>query len=308
MVTDGNVHCPPCDAIRHGKWEFEQKQRIIVGVSAMNQVEIVRETRRIFENTGAIPHPTHIDAALELKPDFLAILEKMLRKPSEFSPEDLKLTDSLKCFFTRDGSDLFKDTMLTYVCFLHFKYITLYNFLSRKMPKFDSNLKSTIQAAREADIRHLWVHNPRFPKLKDVVAPAGLFNIWKKKCDKGQPTILDIHKLAVEFNILSGKWLVLATPDSVDKLWERIVKTTLAGALGDRARVSTGYLPAAFPKHVIWIYNTDYRSEAEVMGIRTALWQLGVTKGISYKPEICSLLGIRKLNNLRIRAEHFFRK
>ena len=118
--TDGNIHCRPCDAILHGKWEFEQKQRIIVGVSAMNQVEIVRETRRIFESTGAIPRPTLIDAALELNPDFLAILEKMLRRPWEFPPEDLKLTASLKCFFITDSLSLFQDTMSTYVCSLLF--------------------------------------------------------------------------------------------------------------------------------------------------------------------------------------------
>ena len=119
--TDGNIHCRPCYAIRHGKWEFDRKQRIIVGVSAMNQVEIVRETRKIFEITGVIPHHRLIDPASNLDRDLLAILEKMLRRPSDFSPEDLKLTDFLKCFFTTDGSSLFKDIMLAYVCFLHFK-------------------------------------------------------------------------------------------------------------------------------------------------------------------------------------------
>jgi hypothetical protein len=126
--TDGNVHCPPCAAIRHGNWEFEEKQkttrhgnwkfkqkhRFIVGVSAMNQVEIVRETRRIFETTGVIPHPRLVDAALELDRDFLVMMETMLRKPREFSQEDLKLTDSLKCFFTAHSLSLF-NTMLTYV-------------------------------------------------------------------------------------------------------------------------------------------------------------------------------------------------
>jgi hypothetical protein len=124
MIIDhknGNVHCPPCDAIRHGKWDFERKQRIIVGVSTMNQVEIVRETRKIFEITGVIPHPRLIDTALELDRDFLAVLETMLKRPWEFPPEDLKLTDSLKCFFTTNSLSLFEDTMLTYVCFLHFK-------------------------------------------------------------------------------------------------------------------------------------------------------------------------------------------
>jgi hypothetical protein len=116
--TDGNVYCSPCDAIRHGKWEFERKLRIIVGVSTMNQVEIVRETRKIFDTTGVIPDPQLVDTAVEFNRDFLDILETMLKRPWEFPPKDLKLTDSLKCFFTTDSSSLFKDTMLMYVCFL----------------------------------------------------------------------------------------------------------------------------------------------------------------------------------------------
>jgi hypothetical protein len=119
--TDGNAHCPPCDAIRHGKWESEQKQKIVVGVSTMNQVEIVRKTRKIFDTTGVVPEPQLVDKVVEFDRGFLDILETMLKRPWEFPRKDLKLTDSLKCFFTTDSSSLFKDTKLMYVCFLLFK-------------------------------------------------------------------------------------------------------------------------------------------------------------------------------------------
>jgi hypothetical protein len=101
--TDENVHCPPCDAIvamRHGKQIFERKLRnqwIIAGVSAMNPVEIVRKTRKIFEITGVIPHPRLIDTALKLDSDYLETILRRARRP-----------DSLKWFFTKNSSSFSK--------------------------------------------------------------------------------------------------------------------------------------------------------------------------------------------------------
>ena len=63
-LSNLRVHCPPCEAIRHcgfaGLWKW-----ISVSESTMEQVEIVRKTREMFENTGVIPLPRSIDPSLE---------------------------------------------------------------------------------------------------------------------------------------------------------------------------------------------------------------------------------------------------
>ena len=114
------VHCPPCDAIRHCGFAGIHG-RLIVGESTMKQVEIVRKTREIFENTGVIPHAELIDPLL--KPasiDVVELANMMLITPWKDLPKKFK---RLRGFFTEHASDLFRDTMLTeksdtYVCFL----------------------------------------------------------------------------------------------------------------------------------------------------------------------------------------------
>ena len=117
------VLCPPCDAIRHCGFAGIC-DRLVLGKSTMRQVEIVRKTREMFENTGVIPHPKDIDPSL--KPAHVSVLElanMMLKTPWKDLPEEFQ---RLRGFFTKHGSRLFQDTMLTgkpdaYVWFLHFK-------------------------------------------------------------------------------------------------------------------------------------------------------------------------------------------
>ena len=117
------VLCPPCDAIRHCGFAGIQKW-LIVSESTMKQVEIVRKTREIFENSGVIPYPELIDPSL--KPasiDVVKFANMMLITPWKDLPKEFK---RLRGFFTEHASRLFRDTMLieksnTYVCFLIFK-------------------------------------------------------------------------------------------------------------------------------------------------------------------------------------------
>ena len=92
--------------------------------STKEQVEIVRKTREIFENSGVIPYPELIDPSL--KPASIDVVEfanMMLITPWKDLPKEFK---RLRGFFTEHASRLFRDTMLieksnTYVCFLIFK-------------------------------------------------------------------------------------------------------------------------------------------------------------------------------------------
>ena len=123
-LSNLRIHCPPCDAIRHCGFSGIHDW-ITVSESTLKQVEIVRKTREIFESTGVIPDPNHIDPSL--KPADISVVElanMMLETPWKDLPEGLQL---LRGFFTKRGGGLFQKTMLTgtpdtYVCFLRFEY------------------------------------------------------------------------------------------------------------------------------------------------------------------------------------------
>ena len=108
-LSNLRTHCPPCDAIRHCGFSGMQDW-ITVSQSTIEQVEIVRKTREIFENTGVIPNPNCIDPSVipvEISAvDFANIL---LITPWKDLPEDFQ---RLRGFFTENGSDLFRKTML----------------------------------------------------------------------------------------------------------------------------------------------------------------------------------------------------
>lgn len=122
-LSNLRVHCPPCEAIRHCGFAGLRKW-IVIGESTVEQVEIVRKTREMFESTGVIPHPKRIDPSV--KPADISVLElanMMLETPWKDLTEEFQC---LRGFFTKNSSRLFRDTMLTgnpdtYVCFLHLK-------------------------------------------------------------------------------------------------------------------------------------------------------------------------------------------
>ena len=122
-LSNLRVHCPPCDAVRHCGFSGLQDW-ITVSESTMEQVEVVRKTREIFESTGVIPDPNRIDPSL--KPANISVVEfanMMLKSPWKDLPEELQ---RFRGFFTMRGGGLFRKTMLTgttdtYVCSLHFK-------------------------------------------------------------------------------------------------------------------------------------------------------------------------------------------
>jgi Bles03-like protein len=66
------------------------------------------------------------------------------------------------------------------------------------------------------------------------------------------------------------------TSDKVDKLWERIVKSTHARIFGISEKVSTR--DEISNRHVICVYNADNRSQEGVNRVRDGLGQLGVKR------------------------------
>ena len=324
------IHCPPCEAIRHCGTSGLQN-RLVVGESTMEQVEIVRRTREIFENTGVIPHPSSIDPSV--KPADVGVLElaSMMRMTAwKDLPERYR---RLKGFFSEYSSGLFQDTMLTskpdtYVCFLQFKWTISYNnFLCREEPNDNSTEALFIKSDRKAlEIaayeHHPWinyseelhgtgqafldiyppsktlnaqvpwiaVHSTRFKdRFPDV---DGLSSAWDKMCAESRPTVAEVDELARQFNVFAGSWLVIVPSDKVDSLWRRIVESTLAGTLGNSAKVFLRDEDDPSSSHTICVYNADYGSISEVNGVREGLRRLGFKMRIGYKPDIYTYCGI----------------
>ena len=328
-LSNLRLHCPPCDVIRNclvaGKY-------ITVNESTMAQVEIVRKTREIFENTGVIPHPKRIDPSMNpfgLSVQYLAA--KMLKTRWKDLPKGLK---RLRGFFI--NSHPFR---ITYVSFFHFKW-TVSCILCRKVHNDDSTNALSIRRAAEieshetyrpwitySEERHgsgqefldLWppskTLNDRVPWIcvdnhRSVYSEnesPDLINLnfrWNKICAEGRASLLAVDKLAERFNILPGKWLVFVSSNGVDNLWERIVKSTIAGTLGMSAKVSTRKEEGS--SHVICVYNSDYRAMAEVNRVRDELRRLGVDGHITYKPDIYTYCNIYKDNRWGIRASRYY--
>jgi Domain of unknown function (DUF1917) len=131
-----------------------------------------------------------------------------------------------------------------------------------------------------------------------------LSSAWDKICAEGKPTLAEVDNLAEQFNVLSGKWLVFVSSDEVDSLWGRIVKATLAGTLGTSAKVSPR--DEENFRHVICVYNADYRSMAEVNRVRDGLRRLGVKKRIGYKPDIYTHCRIYLDNSWNIPPSRYY--
>ena len=125
-------------------------------------------------------------------------------------------------------------------------------------------------------------------------------------CAEGQSTLAEVDKLAEQFNVVSGNWLVFISSDEVDNLWERIAKSTLSGTLGNSAKVSTRSEEDPDSKHVICVNNADYRSIDEVNRVRDELRRLGVTQRIAYKPDIYIHCRIYPKNSWGIRASRYY--
>jgi hypothetical protein len=90
----------------------------------MEQVEIVRKTREVFEDTGVIPHPDHIDPSVKpVGTSVVQLANMMLTTPWKDLPEEFR---RLRGYFTKHSARLFRKTMLTgnldtYICFFYFK-------------------------------------------------------------------------------------------------------------------------------------------------------------------------------------------
>jgi len=85
-----------------------------------------------------------------------------------------------------------------------------------------------------------------------------------------------------------GKWLIFVSADEVDEAWRKVRDETAKGTLGISAKVSTAKPnpDSRDERYVIYVYTRDWADEADVMGLRERLRDIGFTERIGYKRNI----------------------
>lgn len=103
------VHCPPCEAIRHCGFAGIEGWIVLVH-SDMEQVDILRRTRNLFEREKSIPHVREVDSnATRSRMETTALANKLMESDRRDLTEEEK---HLKAFFTGNARDLFTVTMI----------------------------------------------------------------------------------------------------------------------------------------------------------------------------------------------------
>jgi hypothetical protein len=94
--------CPPCEAARQGRERWIQR-----GTSTMKQVDIIRKTRDIFQESGRVPQIHEIDPLATADAGTPTELEEELDfgriKGMDSADDNMKF----RAFFAHDASELF---------------------------------------------------------------------------------------------------------------------------------------------------------------------------------------------------------
>lgn len=148
------------------------------------------------------------------------------------------------------------------------------------------------------------VDNPRRdPENLELAADEeDLQSAWEQFVTQAAATAMQISpqhldRLAREYGVLTGKWMVFCDRSQVDRVWASIARATFAGALGDAisakvspAKAATGNL--YHDKHVVCVYVEDYTDQGSVERLQRELRQLQVPGTLSFKPDSYTHCGI----------------
>jgi hypothetical protein len=90
----------------------------------------------------------------------------------------------------------------------------------------------------------------------------------------------------------AGKWCVFLDTAEVDSAWQRVKEAVMRGML-PAAKVSTALAAVAHEgRHVICVYNSDWRDAASIRAAREVLRTLGFTDDLGYKRDIETARGV----------------
>ncbi|EAW09476.1 DUF1917 domain-containing protein [Aspergillus clavatus NRRL 1] len=113
-----------------------------------------------------------------------------------------------------------------------------------------------------------------------------------------------IFALARKTGVVSGKWMMFITPDRVNRYWGAVAAATVAGELGDAAKVATE--GGSGSPRLIAIYTRDYADLDDVKRVLEKLIDLGLVKQderpIYYKCDALTYLSIMSDNPYGLKA------
>ena len=324
------IHCPPCEAIRHCGFAG-MNGWVILGHSDMEQVDILRRTRELFELNWSIPHVQEVDpnaTCSSMKTTTLA--SKLLSVDrGDLTGEERHL----KGFFTENAMDLFTVTMPVRPGYVpcYFTSIALLKWSTSRpgssgadasqaimtrseswvvfSPRKHSNIQTFFRTwppsmTHTSQVAWICVQNSKYHPTDHCPDLDGLQHAWAAVSNNKQHTADSLADLARQFNVLEGKWMIFSRSDKIDSVWSRIANATHAGNLGISSKVSPR--DDNVSSHVICVHTRDFTDRSDVDRVRDGLRRLGMKGKIGYKPDIYTYCDIYKGNFWNIRPSLYF--
>ncbi|KAF5376653.1 hypothetical protein D9615_007814 [Tricholomella constricta] len=289
------VHCPPCEAIRHCGLHG-RKGYLYLAKSDMEQVEIIRRTREMFEASGRMPRVREVEpqaspvdisivdfANLLLETDWDDLQEKKKRFRGFFTPRAKELfsvtmaqgygvfAPNLEHSCLRSRANRNEDgpspADLQAMQILHLEsslpWIRFSPEVHETLPKFLDSWPPS--STKQSEVAWICVSNSRIhPTNQHPPDIPALCRAWDQLCTDNRASIPELDRLASQFRVLSGKWLIFVPTSSVDALWSRIARSTHAGTLGSSAKVSPYDDIDSSTRHLICVFTRDYKDQVEV--------------------------------------------
>ncbi|CAI6335096.1 unnamed protein product [Periconia digitata] len=156
----------------------------------------------------------------------------------------------------------------------------------------------------------IWVHNPYLSNK--AMEEARLMRcgqeLLKSKEITGEDLQEEITDLAVETNVLSGKWMLFPKLDAVTRVWRLVVEGVINNKLGPTAKVSP--FNEENNARLICVYTKDFTDQEDVFRVLLELVAMGVVssnQAIYYKTDVYTMLGIYGANaaGYGLKASHF---
>ena len=139
--------------------------------------------------------------------------------------------------------------------------------------------------------------------------------IGRKITPRRKKAEADIYAAAKQTGCTSGKWMLFPMADDVNGIWSLIATATADGELGHAAKVATDDGSGNTSPRLICVYTEDFSDEGDVkrvlerlvaMGLVNRKGPMGEERGIYYKADAFTHLGILSKNEWGMKASLFF--
>ncbi|KAF2012037.1 DUF1917-domain-containing protein [Aaosphaeria arxii CBS 175.79] len=102
-----------------------------------------------------------------------------------------------------------------------------------------------------------------------------------------------ITDLAIDTNVLSGKWMLFRNAKSLESTWRKVAEATINNRLGTAAKVATD--DGKGGDRLICVYTKDFRDAGDILRVVKEIAALGLLdggRGIFYKSDAYTYLDI----------------